>query len=590
MKNLYNGNISETFWRTNKDNVLRSYGYTYDDLNRLRNAQYIRPVNPLLPNTNLNPIVNTFNESMQYDKNGNIVALQRNGGMESQSQFPLIDDLVYQYNGNQLTKVTDNTNNSVDGFKDGANLAVEYTYDLNGNMTTDQNKGITTITYNHLNLPTKIIITGGTITYNYNALGQKVSKTVSNNNPTTTSNTEYLGGFQYNNGVLQYIPTAEGYVKNTVVNGANTYDYIFNYTDHLGNIRLSYGIAPVTQQLTIFEENNYYPFGMKHATYNYQLKTIENLKDVPSLNTTSDSKAAVPINPDPIGNLQIIKNSGYQYKFSGKELQDELGLGIYDYGARMYDPAGGPQFWQVDPLAEEFPSWSPYTMCYDNPIKYKDPDGRAPTDWWKNNKTGKYVWYNQPTDGGVLIVAGHSYVGENINDVNNDFSNSNNFFVRNFSSPKFGDYGDKWQGEVQSDPETTLDRYANSDNLLKKGAYDLVDQPFVTFQSLNPFDQNLQHLNGDGVSPKEKLESGVQTISSLLPAPKSEFTLMKSLNAPAFSKLFKGTFVAGLKPSARGFLNRNLNTVIKKATNEAVILNTSVKAAETVNEEVKKEP
>ena len=196
----------------------------------------------------------------------------------------------------------------------------------------------------------------------------------------TTSNTEYLGGFQYNNGVLQYIPTAEGYVKNTVVNGVNTYDYIFNYTDHLGNIRLSYGIAPVTQLLTIFEENNYYPFGMKHATYNYQLKTIENLKDVPSLNTTSDSKAAVPIDPDPIGNLQIIKNSGYQYKFNGKELQDELGLGVYDYGARMYDPAGGPQFWQVDPLAEEFPDTSPYAFVNNNPLRFTDPTGMSAED------------------------------------------------------------------------------------------------------------------------------------------------------------------------------------------------------------------
>jgi RHS repeat-associated protein len=316
---------------------------------------------------------------MQYDKNGNIVALQRNGGMESQSQFPLIDDLVYQYNGNQLTKVTDNTNNSVDGFKDGANLAVEYTYDLNGNMTTDQNKGINTITYNHLNLPTKIIITGGTITYNYNVLGQKVSKTVSNNNPTTTSNTEYLGGFQYNNGVLQYIPTAEGYVKNTVVNGANTYDYIFNYTDHLGNIRLSYGIAPGTQQLTIFEENNYYPFGLKHATYNYQLKTIENLKDVPSLNTTSDSKAAVTIDPDPIGNLQIIKNSGYQYKYNGKELQEELGLNMYDYGARNYDPAIG-RWMSVDPLAENSRRWTLYNYAYNNPIYFIDPDGMQAID------------------------------------------------------------------------------------------------------------------------------------------------------------------------------------------------------------------
>ena len=33
-----------------------------------------------------------------------------------------------------------------------------------------------------------------------------------------------------------------------------------------------------------------------------------------------------------------------------------------------------------DPLSEEFPSWSPYNMCYDNPVKFVDPDGREADD------------------------------------------------------------------------------------------------------------------------------------------------------------------------------------------------------------------
>jgi RHS repeat-associated protein len=377
VKNLYNGNISETLWRSSKDNILRSYGYTYDDLNRLRNAQYIRPVNPLLSNTNLNPIVNTFNESMQYDKNGNIVALQRNGGMESQSPALPIDNLIYQYDGNRLLKVDDSAS-ITDGFKDGINASTEYTYDLNGNMTTDQNKGVSSITYNHLNLPTKIVMSSGTITYVYNALGQKVSKTVSNStiSPATTSNTQYFGGFQYNNSILQFFPTAEGYVKNTVVSGANTYDYIFNYTDHLGNIRLSYGIAPGTQLLTIFEENNYYPFGLKHGNYNNQLKSIVNLKDVAFLDTPLDVKAAkaIPIDPNAPSSNSTVANSGYQYKYNGKELQDELGLNLYDYGARLYDPAA-PHFLQIDPKAETSRRFSPYTYCLNNPVFFIDPDG-----------------------------------------------------------------------------------------------------------------------------------------------------------------------------------------------------------------------
>jgi hypothetical protein len=50
-----------------------------------------------------------------------------------------------------------------------------------------------------------------------------------------------------------------------------------------------------------------------------------------------------------------------------------------------------------DPLSEEFPSWSPYNMCMNNPIKYKDPDGRAPDDW--RNSQGQLV-YDPKANGG----------------------------------------------------------------------------------------------------------------------------------------------------------------------------------------------
>ncbi|WP_367389377.1 RHS repeat-associated core domain-containing protein [Lewinella sp. LCG006] len=49
--------------------------------------------------------------------------------------------------------------------------------------------------------------------------------------------------------------------------------------------------------------------------------------------------------------------SNNRYRYNGKELDEATGL--YDYGARYYDPAIG-RWGQVDPLAEVLPEWSPY--------------------------------------------------------------------------------------------------------------------------------------------------------------------------------------------------------------------------------------
>ena len=71
--------------------------------------------------------------------------------------YGLIDNLSITRDGNQLKKVTDQcdelTYAGAMDFKDGANEQVEYTWDANGNMTSDLNKGISEIKYNILNLP-----------------------------------------------------------------------------------------------------------------------------------------------------------------------------------------------------------------------------------------------------------------------------------------------------------------------------------------------------------------------------------------------------------------------------------------------------
>jgi RHS repeat-associated protein len=64
------------------------------------------------------------------------------------------------------------------------------------------------------------------------------------------------------------------------------------------------------------------------------------------------------------------------YKYSGKELQKEMGLNWGDHGARMADYTIG-RWWVPDPLAEEYPWSSPYAYCSNNPMNRIDPYGRA---------------------------------------------------------------------------------------------------------------------------------------------------------------------------------------------------------------------
>ena len=308
---------------------------------------------------------NSYNEQLRYDANGNITALKRNGENDSEDATIEIDDLKYTYKGNRLLQVIDSTNHPK-GFKDSSdNNGDDYTYYDNGDLKTDKNKGIITpIKYNHLNLPVEIVFNNNTstkINYLYDGEGKKLAKTVTNGALVTV--TDYLSGYQYVNGGLEFFPTSEGYVKSTIAESVATFNYVFNYTDHLGNVRLSYTLDPADNVVKIMEENHYYPFGLKHNGYSptqkiFAMSTPPHVVLTPVLNSADVT---------------------YKYKYNGKELQDELGLNLYDYGARNYDPAIG-RWLNIDPLAETSRRFSPYVYALNNPVYFIDPDGMEATD------------------------------------------------------------------------------------------------------------------------------------------------------------------------------------------------------------------
>lgn len=365
----YNGNIAEIDWNAVDETGVPPqsqpyrYGYVYDNLNRLKAGFYQDPYNPG-KGTN-NEIID------EYDLNGNIIKLKRFAYRPKSATPAKIDDLTYIYSGNQITNISDTGNSS--GYE-GGNGLIEY--DTNGNMTKMPDKGITNIAYNYLNLPSQI--TQPNVTQNfYRADGVKIKKsyTITNATGTTVSNTEYLDGFQYITSstalvealketddntmstktageeeafvepeetnfipigpqtmILSFFPTAEGFYD------YSKKQYIYQYKDHLGNVRLSYKKDPVTGVIDIPDRNDYYPFGMNFVGYH----SVFDAKGTP-----------------------------YNYKFQEQELQE---TGFYSFKWRQYMPDVG-RFFNVDPLSEKYAYQSHYNFSENKVTSHRELEG-----------------------------------------------------------------------------------------------------------------------------------------------------------------------------------------------------------------------
>ena len=352
----YNGSISSMTWKAGNESTIRGYKFTYDGFSRLMNATYGETAG-------INTNTNRFSENVTaYDKNGNIKTLQRYG-QTAASSYGLIDNLTFTLAGNQLSRVDDaaaaSAYNGGFEFKDGVKQANEYTYDSNGNLTKDLNKGISTITYNVLNLPNMVTFSdGSTIAYTYGADGTKL-KTVHKTGSTTTT-TDYCGNVVYENGVQKLLLTEEGYV--TLSDGK----YHYYLKDHQGNNRVV-----INQSGTVEEANHYYPFGGVFASS---------------------------------GNVQ-------PYKYNGKEYDSKKGLNWYDYGARHYDAVLG-RFTTNDRFAEKYYSMSPYQYGANSPVGNIDVNGDSIRVYTETQSFG-HTWISVGEGSNMTVYSYGRYNGTN---------------------------------------------------------------------------------------------------------------------------------------------------------------------------------
>jgi len=276
------------------------------------------------------PTVNIF--SYGYDK------LNRLGSAATVAGVSMSEALTYDVMGNIASLNRDGNGAKVYNYENSGNsnrlqsvsgLTVQdYEYDANGNAKKDGLSRIS-LTYNYLNLPVTAIRTTDmpvNLSYTYDATGNKLVK---NSNGSVRN---YVDGIEYKpDGTIDIIHTEEGIARNS--NG--TYSYEYNLGDHLGNVRATFYKNPNTNLLEVLQRDDYYAFGLRKVT----------------------------------------SGGTNKYLYNGKELQEELGQ--YDYGARFYDPVTGR--WNVvDPMAEQMRRHSPYNYCFNNPIRFIDPDGMAP--------------------------------------------------------------------------------------------------------------------------------------------------------------------------------------------------------------------
>ena len=113
-----------------------------------------------------------------------------------------------------------------------------------------------------------------------------------------------------------------------------------------------------------------------------------------------------------------------RFDSSGKEKDSETGLSYF--GARYYDANLLTGWLSVDPMADKYPSLSPYNYCASNPMKLVDPDGSEIADFYDSR--GQYLGTDGVADQRIFVVTDDAEIEQIIDnggDCSIQFTNAN---------------------------------------------------------------------------------------------------------------------------------------------------------------------
>ncbi len=130
-------------------------------------------------------------------------------------------------------------------------------------------------------------------------------------------------------------------LSKSITKGGYIYVYVSNESN--SNFDVFFDDVRVTHSKgNILQEDHYYPFGLSISAL------------------SSTAPLSKPNN----------------YKFNGNEEQTDFSWDIYDFNARFYDASLG-RFMNIDPLADQFVSYTPYHFTHNNPTNLVDPTGMS---------------------------------------------------------------------------------------------------------------------------------------------------------------------------------------------------------------------
>jgi len=116
--------------------------------------------------------------------------------------------------------------------------------------------------------------------------------------------------------------------------------------------------------------------------------------------------------------MQGYTSANYRYGFNGMEKDDEVkGSGNHtDFGARGYDNRLG-RWWSVDPLAEKYPSMSPYVGIGNNPVLFVDKDGNEAILFVDIHGVG-HTFIGVMNSDGIFVIYTYGQYGQGKDDDN----------------------------------------------------------------------------------------------------------------------------------------------------------------------------